>query len=214
MTWGCLNQYSVIQLKLWELLTLRWLLLLSSPLLSGSVLPDHPLLWPLTSAWLMSWTSPPTSLHTVSPSLSCLPGDWVTKDSGEGGQTGLPSVAALSPFTFTSVYLSPVLYLSPFSRLSFPFLSFLFQTLGHFTPPCFPPSFLNTQCCSLFTLMYRFGPDGAGYVGGILMFVEGRGLNWSHRGAWQTDNREEGGSLYLIQTAKRLGVKLAEMLQR
>lgn len=193
MTWGCANQYLVSQLKLWELLTHHWLLLLSphlsSPLVSSPLasfnLLSSPLRFtasgppPAVTLHLClpnDLISPFTSIHTISQSLSLLS----PKGSQDWGLRGkradwvcppwllcLLSPSLFSSFSSWSLFPLSFSLLCCLSSLYLLVTSLLFTSL-YLHPP---ESNLNKQCCSLFTLMCRLGPDGAGYVGGILMAV-------------------------------------------
>lgn len=170
MTWGCANQCKPAQA-----LRTFWLMIHSfSPLLSSHVncfgtIPCCDLSPP--HLMISSLLLPPfvPSLHAC-----LLPprGSW---DWGLRGKRA----DWVCPFWLLCL-LSPQPLSTLSDRSSFPlFISLLLSSLypldtsllfaSHSLHP--PESNLNKQCCSLFPLMCRLGPDAAGYVGGILMAV-------------------------------------------
>lgn len=203
MTWGCANQYLVSQLKLWELLTHHECLfpppLPSSPLLSSPLLPvplaSSPLLPslllplpPISSQVHCFWTAPAvtfhpclpndlispfTSLHTSYTSLSPVSrGIMGLRTRREKGRLGLVSfwlLCLLSPSPLSASFPRSLFPLSLCLSLYVLVTPLGFVSLYLCQPDCNP----HKQCCSLFTLMCRLGPDGAGYVQGILMAVGG-----------------------------------------
>lgn len=136
---------------------------------------------------------------------------------GRRTQRDRGQIGSASSGCFVSFHLNPCLP----SAIAPAFLS---VSLPLFYPPSypkillsfFPPtvSNLNKQCCSLFSLTCRLGPNAAGYVEGILM-AGGGGLDTSRTqasGRWTIGKKRK--QAYLIQTAKSLSVKLAPILNR